>query len=326
MSEFHFAELSPDLILDALASVGLYLESGLTPLNSYENRVYQFLAEDRRRYVAKFYRPQRWSCEQILEEHRLALFLSENDVNVATPLVFNGATLHHYQGFLFAVWPSVGGRHVEPDNLDQLEMVGHQLGLWHSLSSAMPLAARGSYTHQRFVAEPVASLIQNAPWPKALGSDLSSLLGALSAMLQPLLAQPVTQIPIHGDCHIGNILWRDGPMLVDLDDCLMGPAIQDLWMLLSGDEADQRMQLDALLAGYEEFCEFDLSQLRLIEPLRTARMIHHLAWLDRRWEDPAFPKAFPWFHGDSFWLTQRQQLTEQLTRLKAPPLSLTPYH
>src|SRR5574344_1467611 len=326
MSAFHFSELSPELILDALASVGLYLDSGLTPLNSYENRVYQFMAEDRRRYVAKFYRPQRWSAAQILEEHELALYLQDNEVNVAAPMRFNGTTLHQHQGFLFAVWPSVGGRHVELDNLDQLEMVGHQLGLWHSLSPAQPLAARGCYSHQRFVAEPITELSQMSPWPPAMAGEFTSMLASLSALLRPMLEQPVRQIPIHGDCHIGNILWRDGPMLVDLDDCLMGAAIQDLWMLLSGDEAEQRMQLDALLSGYEEFCEFDVAQLRLIEPLRTARMIHHLAGLHRRWDDPAFPKAFPWFHEEAFWLAQHQQLAEQLVRLKGPSFSLTPYH
>lgn len=326
MSAFHFANLSPDLILDALASVGLYLESGLTPLNSYENRVYQFLCEDRRRYVVKFYRPERWSSQQILEEHRLTHYLSDNEVNVAPPLELAGSTLHAHGGFLFAVWPSVGGRHLEPDNLDQLEMVGHQLGLWHSLSPAMPLSARGVYSHERFVAEPLAQLLLHSPWPRKLNPEFTELLTKLSAALLPPLTLACPHIPLHGDCHIGNILWRDGPMLVDLDDCLMGPAIQDLWMLLSGDEADQRMQLDALLSGYEEFCAFDLGQLRLIEPLRTARMIHHLAWLNRRWPDPAFPKAFPWFAEEEFWLNQRQQLGQQLMRLKAPPLALTPFH
>jgi Ser/Thr protein kinase RdoA (MazF antagonist) len=326
MSAFHFASLTPDLILDALGSVGLSLESGLTPLNSYENRVYQFLCEDKRRYVAKFYRPERWSQAQILEEHRLTQYLNDNDVNVAPPLLLGESTLHEHAGFLFAVWPSVGGRHLEPDNLEQLEMVGHQLGLWHSLSPAMPLLERGAYSHERFVAEPIMQLRKNIPWPRTLDGEFSQLLSTLSEALLPSLTEPCPYIPLHGDCHIGNILWRDGPMLVDLDDCLMGPAIQDLWMLLSGDEAEQRMQLDALLAGYEEFCEFDTRQLRLIEPLRTARMIHHLAWLNRRWPDPAFPRAFPWFAEEEFWLTQRQQLTQQIARLKAPPLALTPFY
>lgn len=326
MSAFHFANLTPDLILDALVSVGLYPESGLTPLNSYENRVYQFLGEDRRRYVVKFYRPERWSSSQILEEHQFTHYLSENDVNVAPPLEIAGSTLHAYAGYLFAIWPSVGGRHLEPDNLNQLEMVGHQLGLWHSLSPSQPLLVRGHFSHARFVAESVAQLLLHSPWPRTLGEEFAELLARLSTALQPFLAHPYPQIALHGDCHIGNILWRDGPMLVDLDDCLMGPAIQDLWMLLSGDEAEQRMQLDALLSGYEEFCVFDLGQLRLIEPLRTTRMIHHLAWLNRRWPDPAFPKAFPWFAEEEFWLNQRQQLEQQLERLKAPPLALTPFH
>ena len=323
MSAFHFGTLTPELILDALASCDFYLESGLTALNSYENRVYQFVAEDKRRYVVKFYRPERWSQAQIDEEHGLAAYLAEQEVSVAMPLVCRGQTLHQHQGFLFAIWSSVGGRHIEPDNLDQLEAVGHQLGRWHSLSPGYPLQHRAAITFSRCVAEPCQQLRQMALWPAVMTSDFARLLQQLVEALRPAFSLPFAAIPLHGDCHIGNVLWRDGLLFVDLDDSVTGPAIQDLWMLLSGEQAEQRLQLDTLLAGYEEFCEFDVRQLQLIEPLRTARMISHLAWVGKRWADPAFPIAFPWFATEAFWLEQYQTLQQQLVRLKQPPLALT---
>lgn len=323
-ASFHFATLTPDLILDALASCGFYLESGLTPLGSYENRVYQFVAEDRQRYVVKFYRPQRWSAAQIQQEHQLALFLAEQEVSVAAPLVIAGRTLQEYQGFYFALWPSLGGRHLEPDNLDQLEAVGHQLGLWHSVAHQCSLAQRPAMGAEWSLLQPITRLTQAAPWPASLSAEFAELFSCLKLALLPVLAQPFELLSLHGDCHIGNILWRDKPLLVDLDDCLRGPAIQDLWLLLSGEEAEQRLQLDALLAGYEEFSHFDMSQLKLIEPLRTLRMLNHIDWLTRRWADPAFPAAFPWFGTDDYWLEQAKNLRQQLERLKQPPLALTP--
>ena len=321
---FHFATLTPDLILDALASCGFYLDSGLTPLNSYENRVYQFIAEDRQRYVVKFYRPERWSAEQLREEHELAEFLAAQDVNVAVPLSIRGATLHHFHGFNFAVWPSLGGRHLEPDNLDQLEAVGHQLGLWHSCSHQYQLKYRPRISASYSLALPCNELSRLSPWPRAMAGEFAEILQLLTQAVTPCFEQPVAMFPLHGDCHIGNILWRDKPLLVDLDDCVTGPAIQDLWMLLSGDDAEQRMQLDALLAGYEEFAVFDIAQLRLIEPLRTMRMVSHMAWLAKRWEDPAFPTAFPWYATEEYWLGQAKSLRQQLEKLKQPPLVLTP--
>ena len=153
----------------------------------------------------------------------------------------------------------------------------------------------------------------------------TSLLASLSALLRPMLEQPVRQIPIHGDCHIGNILWRDGPMLVDLDDCLMGPAIQDLWMLLSGEPMEQRYKLELLLEDYQQFCDFDFSQLQLIESLRSMRMVHYMAWLARRWSDPAFPLHFPWFNTDAYWQQQLVVLQNQSLRMQQPPLRLHPY-
>lgn len=325
MSAFHFDNLMPELILDALASVGLYLDSGLTALNSYENRVYQFRLEDGQRCVAKFYRPERWSLSQLQEEHALAYHLAAQEVAVAVPLQWQGSSLHQYGGYVFAVWPSLGGRHVEPDNLDQLEAVGHQLGLWHASVTDYTLPARGHFSHALWVLKPIEVLMAQPRWPASMQTAFAHLLAELAHALKGPLSQPWPQLALHGDCHLGNILWREGPLLVDLDDCRMGPAMQDLWMLLAGDESEQRLQLDALLSGYEEFTAFDHRQLALIEPLRTTRMISHLGWLSLRWGDPAFPAAFPWFATENFWVEQYRVLSEQCERLKAPPISLTSY-
>lgn len=326
MSAFHFDTLMPELILDALASVGLYLDSGLTALNSYENRVYQFRIENGQRYIAKFYRPERWTVAQLREEHGLAFHLAASEVSVVVPEVIQGRSLHEFAGYAFAVWPSMGGRHIEPDNLDQLEAVGHQLGLWHASVSGYALPARGHFSHALWVLSPIEVLVRNPRWPVAMQTEFAHLLAELAQLLKGPLSQAWPQLALHGDFHLGNILWRDGPLLVDLDDCRMGPAMQDMWMLLSGDEAEQRLQLDALITGYEEFMAFDRRQLALLEPLRTARMLSQLGWISQRWNDPAFPLAFPWFATEAFWVDQYRLLTEQRDRLKAPPISLTSYH
>jgi Ser/Thr protein kinase RdoA (MazF antagonist) len=324
VSAFHFQQLTPDLILDALASLGLQLESGLTVLNSYENRVYQFRADDGRRYVVKFYRPERWSEAQLREEHQLAQRLADAEIPVACPLPLQGDTLHRHRDFWFALWPSLGGRHLEPDNLDQLEAVGRQLGRWHHQVRNQPFRHRPAFDFHDWVQEPIEQLKRGCYWPTALKHDFPRMLDQLAETLHAPWHSDWQALAIHGDCHIGNILWRDGPLLVDLDDSRMGPAVQDLWLLLSGERNEQLLQLDALLCGYEEFCEFNPVELRLIEPLRCGRMLHHLAWLARRWPDPAFPRAFPWFATERFWHEQLQALRQQRDMLKQPPLSLTP--
>jgi len=323
VSQFHFQQLTPDRMLDALAGVGLYPDSGLLPLNSYENRVYQFRNETGERLVVKFYRPERWSAEQIREEHALAAFLAAEEVPVAVPLTLDGQTLHQHGDHWFALWPSLGGRHLEPDNLAQLEAVGHQLGRWHAAARRFCLQTRPRLDPRQSLPLALSQLSAAAPWPAALAAPLCSVLARLVQQVSECWHEAWTPLALHGDCHLGNILWRDGPLFVDLDDCLSGPAVQDLWLLLSGDQAEQRLQLDTLLSAYEEFTEFDHRQLALIEPLRTQRQIQHLAWLARRWADPAFPVAFPWFSTEAFWLQQLQQLTEQERALTAPPISLT---
>ncbi|MGL5949692.1 MAG: serine/threonine protein kinase [Aeromonas sp.] len=329
---FDFTSLTPALILDALLTTELVLDSGLTELNSYENRVFAFQCEDKRRYVVKFYRPERWSAAQIQAEHDFLLALNAAEVAVAAPLCFTptgqvsaqGASVLHHGGYLFAIWPSVGGRAFEVDNLDQLEAAGRLLGRLHQVGAAHALSLRPSLTTARFLHEPRALLAEGDWLPSALKAPFFATLDELIAQVDTALNRPYQTIALHGDCHAGNILWRDGPLLVDFDDCLRGPAIQDLWMLQSGSVAEQRLQLDALLCGYEEFMDFDPSELALIEPLRAMRMVHYMGWLARRWQDPAFTRHFPWFNHGDYWAQQLSNLKEQCLALKAPPLTLTP--
>ena len=266
-SAFTFQTLHPDTIMDALFEHGIRVDSGLTPLNSYENRVYQFQDEDRRRFVVKFYRPERWTADQILEEHQFALQLVNDEVPVAAPVAFNGQTLLNHQGFYFAVFPSVGGRQFEADNIDQMEAVGRYLGRMHQTGRK-----------QLFIHRPTIGLNEYLIEPRKL------------------------------------------------DDARKGPAVQDLWMLLNGDKAEQRMQLETIIEAYEEFSEFDTAEIGLIEPLRAMRLVYYLAWLMRRWADPAFPKNFPWLTGEDYWLRQTATFIEQAKVLQEPPLQLTPMY
>ena len=321
MTDFSFSGLDPDTILDALETQGIYLQSGLLALNSYENRVYQFQADDNQRYVVKFYRPARWSDAQIIEEHQFAQELADNEIPVVAPLMQNGKTLHQHNGYRFTVFPSVGGRQFENDNLDQLEWMGRFIGRIHRVSQAKAFQHRPEIETQSYLEEPRKVLEHSQLLPDHLKT-------AFFAILDPVIKMASSHyhcthpIRLHGDCHPGNILWRDGPTFVDLDDCRMGPAIQDLWMMLSGDRQQQLLQLDTLIEAYEEFQSFDSSQLAIIEPLRAMRMVHYMAWLSRRWEDPAFPRAFPWFADDKYWEGQILALKEQLSAMQEPPLKL----
>jgi len=321
---FNFNALTPDFMWYALESIGIRAESGFLPLNSYENRVYQFTDEERQRYVVKFYRPERWSELQIQEEHDFTLELHEAEVPVAPPCRINGHTLHQYQGYLFALFVSVGGRQFEVDNLDQLEGVGRFLGRIHQVGQQRTFAHRPTISLDEYLYQP-RKLLENSTFipmhlENAFFSDLDLLISRLEAQWQP----NVDVIRLHGDCHPGNILWRDGPMFVDLDDARNGPAVQDLWMLLSGDRTEKLAQLDIVLEAYQEFCDFDHSQLKLIEPLRGLRMVYYMAWLAKRWQDPAFPIAFPWFNDPKYWESQVLGFKEQIAALSEPSLSLTP--
>ncbi|ACA84698.1 serine/threonine protein kinase [Shewanella woodyi] len=323
---FHYQALTPDLILDAIESLEIYPETGLLPLNSYENRVYQFRCDNGVRYVVKFYRPERWSNEQIQEEHDFSQALFDEEVPVATPVIIGGRSLHEYQGFRFALFPSIGGRSFEVDNLEQLEATGRFIGRIHQFSR------QGSFQHRDLV-NPQVLGDESLLWLKESGHVPSSLVLPYFTIVEQVLdkskeiwsQQNPKQIRLHGDLHPGNILWTpDGPGFVDLDDARTGPAIQDLWMMIIGDKPQKLLQLEILLEAYEEFCEFDSKELKLIEPLRAMRMLHYNAWLSRRWEDPAFPMNFPWYGEEKYWEQQILSFKEQLAVLDEPALSLIP--
>ncbi|MDT0176509.1 serine/threonine protein kinase [Enterobacter sp. BRE11] len=321
---FNFETLDPDAILDALWETGLRIESGLTALNSYENRVYQFSDEDRHRYVVKFYRPQRWSAAQIEEEHRFTRDLQADEVPVAAPLMLQGKTLHTHAGFMFTVFPGLGGRQYETDNDEHLEWVGRFLGRIHQTGRKQRFEHRPSMDLEEYLHQPRAELASNVLVPASLKAALLQAVDKLGVALQQRWHHSWQPLRLHGDCHPGNILWRDGPFFVDLDDARNGPAVQDLWMLINGDRQEQRVQWDILLEAYTEFSDFDINELSLIEPLRAMRMVYYLAWVARRWQDPAFPRAFPWMTDEDFWRRQISQFTEQEKLLQEPPLQLTP--
>ncbi|MER1681158.1 serine/threonine protein kinase [Enterobacter hormaechei] len=323
---FTFQTLHPDTIMDALFEQGIRVDSGLTPLNSYENRVYQFQDEERQRFVVKFYRPQRWSAEQIQEEHLFAHDLLDDDVPVAAPIKFNNQTLLTHQGFYYAVFPSLGGRQFEADNIDQMEWVARYLGRIHQTGRKKPFVARPTIGVQEYLVEPRQVFETSALIPNALKDNFLTATDKLIDAVKACWRDDITTLRLHGDCHAGNILWRDGPLFVDLDDARMGPAVQDLWMLLNGDKAEQRMQLETIIEAYEEFSPFNSDEIALIEPLRAMRFVYYLAWLIRRWEDPAFPRNFPWLTGEDYWRNQISTFTEQVKVLQEPPLQLTPMY
>lgn len=324
MSQFSFADLNPDLILDAIESVGIYVESGLLALNSYENRVYQFVGENKKRYVVKFYRPERWTDEQIIEEHEFALELNAAEVPMVPPLVIDGKTLFSHGGYRFTLFPSAGGRIFEVDNLEHLEWMGRFIGRIHVVGKAKTFSHRPKMGCDEYLVQARASIVESGFVPMHLESPFYSILDFVIDKTKEQYFE-AEQIRLHGDCHPGNILWTDdGPHFVDLDDSRSGPAIQDIWMMLSGERNNRLLQLDTLIGGYEEFCEFDANQFALIEPLRAMRMVNYMAWLAKRWEDPAFPRNFGWFAEDKYWENQILALKEQLAALDEPVLNLTP--
>ncbi|WDE12221.1 serine/threonine protein kinase [Thalassomonas haliotis] len=324
MSVFDFTTLSPDLILDGLESVGFYPDSGLLPLNSYENRVYQFHDEQKTKYVTKFYRPQRWSETQIREEHAFGFELAGDELPVVAPLKRDGESLFNFKGYHFAVYPCRGGRIFEVDNLDQLEWMGRFVGRIHARGAQQPFETRPTFNSEEFLQQAKQVIFNSGFVPETLTNAFFTILDQVVELADEQY-QPNSEIRLHGDCHAGNILWTDdGPHFVDLDDCRTGPAIQDLWMMLSGDRQQQLLQLDTMLTGYEEFFTFETDQLVLIESLRTMRIVNYMAWLCKRWQDPAFPRNFPWFNTEKYWEQQILMLKEQFSMLQQPPLSLVP--
>ena len=321
-SDTPYAALGPDQVLAAVEHLGLSCDGRLLALNSYENRVYRIGLDDGRFLVAKFYRPGRWDDDAILEEHAFSAELAAAELAVSPPMTVRGNTLHHHHGLRYAVFAAVGGRAPETDDRDVLRRLGRQLGRLHAVGGRQPFRHRPALTIERFGREPVAWLLANDWLPAHLLEPFRQLAGQLLAAVESawLRAGDVRHLRLHGDVHPGNLLVRDGePMLVDFDDCLTGPAIQDLWMLVSGDGDDLRRLFGWLLEGYQVFADLDLRELHLVEALRTLRLLHYHGWIARRWHDPAFPAAFPWFTDNRHWESLIGQMHEQLAALQEPP-------
>ena len=331
-----YEALTPDLVIDALEARGLPCDGRLQALSSYENRVYQASLEDGRVAVVKFYRPGRWNEAQILEEHAFALELAQADVPVVAPWVLDGSTLHLHGGFHYAVSPRRGGRAPELEDAEVLEWIGRFLARLHAVGEARPFLHRPALDASRYGQASREFLLGHGAMPLEVQSLWARRCDEALAMVasHPVLVDAAStdgqRLRLHGDCHVGNILWTPvdmptsagpGPHFVDLDDACMGPAVQDLWMLLSGERAQRTWQLACLLDGYEQMREFDRRELALIEALRTLRLIHYSAWLARRWDDPAFPRSFPWFGTRDYWMGQVQMLEDQLEAMAEPPLS-----
>ncbi|MEW6590707.1 MAG: serine/threonine protein kinase [Pseudomonadota bacterium] len=318
-----YSALTPEVALDALDSAGLRADGRLLALNSYENRVYQMGVEDAQPVVVKFYRPGRWSDAAILEEHAFTAELAESEIPVVAPLRLNDATLHAHAGFRFAVYPKQGGRMPEFDRDDTLERMGRFLGRIHAVGATARFAHRPTLDLETF-GTASRDFLRAGHWlPRDLVAAWDSVVDHALASVAHCYARAgaVRPLRLHGDCHAGNVLWTEaGPHFVDFDDARMGPAVQDLWMLLSGERDEQQAQLNAILSGYEDFMDFDARELHLVEALRTLRLIHYAAWLARRWDDPAFPAAFPWFNTQQYWQARILELREQIALMDEPPL------
>ncbi|MBM4226310.1 MAG: serine/threonine protein kinase [Gammaproteobacteria bacterium] len=327
-AEAPFASLSPDRVLDAVERTGQVVDGRLLALNSYENRVYRVGLETGDALIAKFYRPGRWEDAAIAEEHAFALELEDAEVPVVAPLPeAGGSCLRWDEALRFALFPNRPGRTPELDRLDVLEWTGRFIGRIHAVGRARRFKARPGLTVARFGREPVGWLKQQDFIPQDLRPAYDSVADQLLERVEQALewVGPVATLRLHGDCHPGNILWTPaGPHFVDLDDCMTGPAIQDLWMLMAGDREEREAQLAAVLRGYTVFCPFEPAELGLIEALRSLRLLHYAAWLARRWNDPAFPLHFPWFNGQRWWQDHVLTLREQLAALDEPPLHWFP--
>jgi Ser/Thr protein kinase RdoA (MazF antagonist) len=324
-----YSELSPEIVLDALEAVGHRCDGRVLALNSYENRVYQIGIEDGQPVVAKFYRPKRWSDAAIREEHAFSAELAAQEIPVVAPLnVDVGGTpesLFVHEGFRYAVFPRRGGRWPELGTAADREWVGRFLGRIHGVGRVARFYDRKQLDITDLGRDSRDTVLDGDWMPDYLATKYEDLTEELLDSVERLARDwgGARVGRILGDCHRGNILWTDGgPHFVDLDDCLTGPAIQDIWMLLSGSQQDMRTEMTDILRGYEQFLPFDRVELALIEPLRALRMIHYSAWLARRWDDPAFPRAFPWFAEPRYWEEHYRALQDQLAAVEGPSLEL----
>lgn len=324
MSDHPYSALKPENILDAVESLGYQCDGHLSALNSFENRVFQIGIEDSPPLIAKFYRPDRWTSDQIHEEHAFSAELEAAEFPIVTPLrLSDGETLHHFDGFQFALFTRFGGHAPELDKLDTIEVLGRSLGRLHAIGAQKPFIHRPSISFKRYGVDSRDFLLSQGFIPDSLRVAYETLSRDLLRLIEERFDKAsYDSIRIHADCHPGNILWRDDrAVFVDFDDCRSGPAVQDIWMLLSGEKSDRLTQLEAFLEGYEMFYDFDDRELNLIESLRTLRMMHYAAWIARRWNDPAFPMAFPWFNTERYWEEHILDLREQYANLQEEPLS-----
>ena len=320
-----YHRLTPDVILDAIESTGYLVDGRMLALNSYENRVYQIGIEEDQPLIAKFYRPGRWSDAQILEEHSYTQELADRELPVVPPLNIDGKTLFEFAGYRFSLSPRRGGRAPELDNADVLEWMGRFLGRIHAVGAIRPFTHRPVIDIASFGDQPRDWLLQHDFIPVDLRETWTSVIDQALARVRACYARAgeVHNIRLHGDCHVGNVLYTDeGPHFVDFDDCRTGPAMQDLWMLLSGSREEMTRQLRDVLEGYEEFADFDRHELHLLEALRTLRLIHYSGWLAQRWDDPAFPLAFPWFNTQRYWQDRILELREQVSAMEEGVLPL----
>lgn len=327
-----FAELAPDVVIAAAESLGIDCDGRLFALNSYENRVYQIGSESHGPLVLKFYRPGRWSDAQILEEHEFTRELLAADLPVAAPMEFSGRSLHHLGGQRLAVFPKLAARAAEIDARGSLALVGRTLGRLHAVGAQRRFTSRPRLSCERLgwqardallgshlIESITASGQIDAATIDKYAEVSATLLEGVEALIEAV--GPLGEIRLHGDCHLGNVLWNErGPVFVDLDDCMSGPRIQDLWMFLSGSADERRGQWQELAGGYREFHHIEPAETAVIEALRALRMIHHSSWIAQRWDDPAFPRAFPWFTSPRFWQEHVSDLWQQLDVLHDDPL------
>ncbi|MES0371522.1 MAG: serine/threonine protein kinase [Mariprofundaceae bacterium] len=320
-----FYNLGPEQVLQAIESIGFDCDGGQMALNSYENRVYQIGIEGEKPVVAKFYRPNRWKDEAILEEHQFTLELNELEIPVVPPLVIDGETLFTHNNYRFSLYPLRGGRAPDLENMAQLKQMGRFMGRIHALGAAAPFKHRPTLNVEHFGDDSYSYLLDHGFIPAELEAAYETLAEDLLNHIESVFEKITSShIRLHGDCHPGNILWTDsGPHIVDFDDARMGPAVQDFWMFLTGNRDHCEAALSEFLEGYTQFFDFDLRQLAMVEGLRTLRMMHYAAWLARRWDDPAFKYAFPWFNTQNYWEEHILSLKEQASALYEEPLQWT---